>query len=86
MWKKKKKYVIDTDEAIRMFEGYGFKAVKFNYYQIRIWPEETNKFYDWYHTTGSFVVTGYRGCAKLGTFTDAEEIAEFINKHLRKKL
>lgn len=85
MWKRKKKNLIDQDDAVELFQGFGCRAVKYRDYQVRIWPEETTKFYDWYHTTGSLVVTGYRGCAKIGVFLEAEDVAIFINKHLRTK-
>lgn len=80
---RKRKNRINEFEAFGLFKGFGFRTFRFNYYQIRIYPEETDKFYDWYHTTGSLVVTSDRGCAKIGTFKDAEELAEFINKHLK---
>lgn len=86
MWKRKRKNIVNQDEAVELFTGFGYRAIKLNYYQIRIWPEETEKFYDWYHTTGSLCVTSYRGCAKIGVFQEAEDVATFTNKHLKSKI
>lgn len=81
-WKNRgPKNFIDTDGAIELFEGFGFVANKFNYYQIRIKPEESQKMYDWYHTRGTLTVISNGKTARVGSFKEAEQVAEFIKKH-----
>lgn len=47
--------------------------------------EHRGVFYDWYHTTGS-VVKNTRGYAeRIGTYLDAEELGNFINKDITTK-
>lgn len=77
---KKSRNYIDVDEAIELFEAYGFKAREFNFYQIRIKPEEFDGFYDWYHTTGSLVCTTRFGNKGLGHFLNPEDVCIKINK------
>lgn len=86
MSKKKNKNIINPAEAIELFNGFGYKAMVFNHYQIRITPEETDRFFDWYHTTGSLVVNHDDTCSRVGgimyKYLDAEEVVEAIRKNL----
>lgn len=80
-----KKNKINVDEAMEVFEGYGFDAVIFNFYQIRIRHEEHKQFYDWYHTRGTLtMISSEKGTKKITQIYEAEEVAEFITKHLQK--
>lgn len=84
MSKNKNPNRIDKDQAIEIFEAYGYKAIHLNFYQIRIWPEESNDMFDWYHTTGSLVVTKSGFASKIGVYKDTEEVAEIIKNKVYK--
>lgn len=77
---KKRRQKIDKDEAEKLLNGFGFSIQHLTWYQFRIKAEESNDIYDWYHTTGATVRVrgGYN--ARVGTFRDVEELAEFIKK------
>lgn len=79
-----KKNKINVNEAMEVFKGYGFDAVIFNLYQIRIRHEEHKKFYDWYHTRGTITLIHEGSTRKIAQIYEAGEVAEFITKHLRK--
>lgn len=84
MWKKKAKNFISQDKALSLFnEVYGLKARIFNYYQIRIGHEETNDFWDWYHTTGTLVRNSYeKGPLSCGIKLSAEDVAMYIKEKI----
>lgn len=84
MWNKKPKNIIDWEEAIELFKGFGFDAKRFNYYQIRIYPEETHKFYDWYHTRGTLTVISNGKTERIGSVKTAERVVELIRENLLK--
>lgn len=81
MKRKGKKNIINVLESVSLFRSFGFRVRAMNTYQFRISSEESKRFYDWYHTTGSLVVNynGYN--SRAGTFLNAEELAEYIQKN-----
>ena len=82
--KNKNPNIIDKAEAIEILSAYGYRAIHFNYYQIRIRPEESQDIFDWYHTTGSLVVTRQGFPHKIGVYKDIEEVAEIIKNEVYK--
>lgn len=84
---KKRKNIINEDDAINTFLSYDFEAVKFNFYQIRIKvPQLGNISFDWYHTRGSLVMCREGQNISLGKerFFNDEETALEILKQLEK--
>jgi hypothetical protein len=82
---KKRKNRINEGEALELLRrGYNLDARKYNFYQFRIRYVEIEDFYDWYHTTGSLVVTRKGFPKKLGEITDPEDVAIFIKEDIYK--
>ena len=75
---KKRKNYINMQESLDLFKSFGFRVVEMNWYTLRIAPEEGNKFYDWYHTTGSTVVNKKGINRRMGIFYNAEALAEHV--------
>lgn len=85
MWKKNKNpNRINKQEAIEILQAYGFYVEQKNFYQFRIRPEETQKIYDWYHTTGTLTCVFNGFTRKINIIKDPEEVAEFIKKETLK--
>jgi hypothetical protein len=83
MAKKKRQFFIDEKKAIELFEsGYSFKIQRMNWYQLRISHEETDTFWDWYHTQGSTVINKNGTCARWGMYGDAEKLAIAIKEYI----
>lgn len=83
MAKRKQKNIIDISEALNTFLSYDLTATEFNTYQIRIKiPIMEEVFFDWYHTTGSLVITKNGFNISLGKLLTAEEVALKILKEL----
>lgn len=79
----KKRNHINTQKALQiMREAYGLKVKEFNFYQFRIWHEEFQGFFDWYHTTGSLVLNTDGRNKGLEQIVDAEDVAMFISKYV----
>jgi len=78
--RKKQKNVIDFEKSKELLEeGYGFEVEVMNYYQFRIRQEETEHFFDWYHTTGSLTDNAKGTCRKVhGVFLSADAVASYI--------
>ena len=78
-----KKNIIDS--SLIEFRSSDYTAKDFgNFYQIRIWNESIEGFFDWYFTTGSLTHTTDRSCAKIGMCNSAVEVIELIyNKYLK---
>jgi hypothetical protein len=82
----KKNWINVPESLLLLNEGYGLNAEEFNYYQIRLRPDETDDFYDWYHTTGSLVRNSPdRPPKKLVTIRDAEDLAVYIQKQIHEQ-
>lgn len=80
MTKRPRRYFIKPKEAHELFRAYGYRVKTMNWYQLRIWPEESKDMWDWYHTQGSVVVTRDGFPARFGTYGDAEDLAIAIQK------
>jgi hypothetical protein len=81
--KNKRKYFIDTKLSIELLaEGYGYKVTVMNWYQFRISSEESEAFWDWYHTTGAVVINRKNYCTRWGTYGDAEYLALAIKNYI----
>lgn len=78
---KKKKNKIDLKNVLELFkDGYSFMVKVMNFYQLRISMEESEMFFDWYHTTGS-LVSNTKGYHKSeGIIKDPEDVAIFMKK------
>lgn len=86
MSKRHRKYFIDEKKAIELLtEGYGLVVKKMNWYQFRISQEETDAFWDWYHTQGSVVLNKDGSCSRWGTYGDVEELAIAIKNYVYEK-
>lgn len=81
---KPRKYFINEKQAIELFSSFGFRVRVMNWYQLRISPEESNDYWDWYHTQGSTVVTRNSQPRKFGEYGDIEKLAEAIKKDIYK--
>lgn len=83
---RKHKNIINVPMALATFGSYEFDAEPFrnNGYQIRIKiPNFPDIFFDWYHTTGSLVVTRQdRPAAGIGNYSNAEDVAKIILEKL----
>lgn len=79
---RKNKNIINLVDAKELLEGYGFSVEEFRIYQFRIRPEETNIFFDWYHTTGTLTKIKDGQTIGVGKFPRAEQVADFIRKNI----
>lgn len=81
---RKHKNIIDIKKSLEILvDGYGLIVEELNFYQFRIRHEEhRNVFFDWYHTTGSFVIceNGYNK-AIYPKRMNAEDVAIYITKY-----
>jgi hypothetical protein len=75
---------IDIEYAMCTFSDNGFEAVVFNSYQIRIRIPNQEKFFDWYHTTGTITIISNGSTAKVATIGEPDSVVNFINKYLKK--
>lgn len=79
---------INEKESIELLEkGYDLNVRIMNYYQFRLTKVDVMDVYDWYHTTGSLVWNKHLNDGRvvfkrLGTITDVEDLAIFINNHI----
>jgi hypothetical protein len=82
MAKKRRKYYIDTNLAVQLFNAHGFEANEINWYQIRIKETEKKIFFDWFHTQGTLVINKDGFCTRIDKeFGDQDDLAEFINNY-----
>lgn len=80
-----KKYtnIINFKDCLNTFHSYDFKVRDINYYQMRIsFNDIPNMFFDWYHTTGSLVITTKNYSKGLGKILDPEEVSLKVLKEL----
>lgn len=80
MKRNKNPNIIYVPDALELLKAYGFEAIEFNHYQIRMWHDETKHMYDWYHTTGTLCAFPHGQCRKVQKILDAEAVALHINK------
>ena len=82
--KLKQKNFLNKKEAIDLLEnGYGLKVYEMNGYQFRLKHEESNNLWDWYHTTGTVVMTVKGKPRRWGrSYKTAEDIAMEIKNYV----
>lgn len=80
-----KKNIVDLSKVTQLFnQGYSLSLEIFNTYQVRIRHEDhPNKFFDWYHTTGSLVLNDNGSCSSMGKVLDPEKVAQIIKTKLK---
>lgn len=79
------KNIINKKDALLTFQSYDFYAKEINTYQIRIsFTDIRDIFFDWYHTTGSLVITTKNYNKGLGKIMDSESVALKIIEELKK--
>ena len=71
--------IIDKKEAIELFQAYGLKIKVPNHFTYRLFHGETNKMWDWYHTTGTLHKHEGRPIL-MGKVNHAEDVALLINR------
>ena len=91
MGRRKRRNCIEDGKAMQFLKNaYGLKTKRVNHYHIKVWHEEYEGWFDWYHTTGSVVKTG-KGIngeyypSKFGYANDEETLAIRINQHIYEK-
>ncbi len=62
---------------IEILQAYGLNPKIMNGYQLRIFEDGNNNYYDWYHTTGSLC---RRNGKKVAVCKNAEDVAIFITE------
>lgn len=83
---RKKKNIINVPDAQKfLFDAYGLRTKAINYYHLKVWHEEHDGWFDWYHTTGSIVknskgTNGQYYPSKFGYALDDETLAIKINE------
>lgn len=83
--KKRRNYIEDGKAQKFLWDAYGLRTKRVNHYHIKVWHEEHDGWFDWYHTTGSVVKTS-RGSngeyypSKFGYALDDETLAIKIIK------
>lgn len=77
----KRKNKIDVEYSLCLLTDAGLEPQKFNEYQIRIFSKNENSMYDWYHTTGSLVLTKNGKPRSVGIVPTVERIINVINAH-----
>lgn len=83
--KKKRRYFIEPKEAISFLsEAYGLRSRELNFYCIRVSSEESDDFWDWYHTQGTLVWNHEGKNKNIGTISNAEALANTINNIIYK--
>ncbi len=85
---KKYKNRINIEKSKELLEqAFGFEVEIMNYYQFRIRSEETERFWDWYHTTGSLVDNNNGSCRKVnGEFLNADILSEYILRFIAQNI
>lgn len=80
---RKNKNIINVQDAILSFSSMDLESRIFNEYQIRISaPDIQNIFFDWYHTSGTLVITTKNYNKGIGKAFSAEEASKIICKEL----
>lgn len=82
---RKHKNIIDVNNALVVFKSYSFQPIVFNDYQIRISLKDfEDVFFDWYHTSGTLVISTKNFNKGMGKFMDSESVAQVICKEIEK--
>jgi hypothetical protein len=80
---KKKRNVIDAPKVTKfLLEAYGIRSKEVNEYHLKLYHDEYEGWFDWYHTTGTLVANRAGGTSKMGKIKNDEEVALIINKHI----
>lgn len=66
-------------------KAYGFRTKRVNFYHIKIWHEEFEGVFDWYHTTGTVIVHTEKYTSNIGSYGDEENLALRIINYVSKK-
>lgn len=61
---------------------YGITSKEINYYHLRLYHEEYDGWFDWFHTTGTLMANRGGGATNLGKIKDDEEVAKKIKEHV----
>lgn len=69
---------IDVDHALCVLTDAGYEPEAFNFYQVRVVSRKAGTMYDWFHTTGSLVLTKSNIPRKIGTLFEVEKLVEAI--------
>lgn len=69
-------------DALLTFKSVDLQPRIFNEYQIRISVPDMNVFFDWYHTTGSVVMTTKNYNKSLGKAFTSDDAEKIICKQL----
>ena len=79
------KFRIDSRMAIELLsDGYGLKVQVMNGYQFRLRQEETNTFWDWYHTRGTVMLNENSRSYRWPDYIDPELLAIAIIDYIYK--
>lgn len=90
MARKRRNFINDGEARKFLWDAYGLRTKRVNHYHIKVWHEEHDGWFDWYHTTGSVVINskgtnGQYYPSKFGYANDEETLAIRINEAIWKK-
>ena len=86
MAKRHRKYFVVIPNAQKFLsDAYGLNTKEINYYHLKVWHEEFDGTFNWYHTQGTVTVDTETYSGKVGHAKDDEELAILINQYITTK-
>lgn len=81
MSRKQKKYTVPIPEAsLFLQEVFGYRIRIVNFYHLKVTEPETKIVFDWYHTTGTVIMSINDQFRNIGSYCDYELLANRIQK------
>lgn len=81
--------VLSNDEAMSIDESrhflqvaYGIRSEPVNWYHLKLYHDEYEGWFDWYHTRGTLIANRNGGATNIGKYKGDEDCALAIRKHI----
>lgn len=87
MTRRRRKYHVDISSAQKfLLDAYGLRSKVVNEYHLKVYHDEFNGVFEWYHTQGTIVLTTELYAKNIGEAGTDEDLAIIINKKIKEKL
>ena len=84
MTRRCRKYFIDVPSAQKfLLDAYGLRSKVVNEYHLKVYHDEFNGVFEWYHTQGTVVATTEHSAKNIGEAGTDEDLAIIINKKIK---